>query len=66
MKNINWHDIRTVMAQWVIFAFLLLLGFDWWLLRDKQIRQKELNRCQSNWQEVEKQIGSGRIILELK
>jgi len=69
----RFNSLKIILANWTIFGVLIVLGI-MWLLRQAYLKEisnhKEtkvkLDFCLANWENVEKQIGSGRIILELK
>ena len=62
----HWNTIKIIIINWVIFA-LLLSGFAiLMLMRDRTALLKRIEVCENNMNEFNKQVESGRIILELK
>ena len=67
------HDV-TLSFFWIGLFIIVFAGLTVWYMggklkaRTQELEQKieELGVCLSNMEEISKQIGSGRIILELK
>ena len=74
MKNKQrWNTLKIIAINWTFFVLIAASVALWMLLSERKELFKEnaeiqmkLENCQSNWEEVEKQISSGRIVLELQ
>ena len=66
IKKINWQIFRLIALQWMIFAMLLAVIALIFLLNERKQLISKYEICEHNWELVEKQLGSGRVVLELK
>ena len=64
--KINWFLFQIIALQWLIFAMLMATISIIFLLKERQNLITKFETCEHNWELVEKQLGSGRVILELK
>ena len=61
-----WSNV-TLSFVWIGLFTIVFAGLTVWYMNGKlEERTQELEVCLGNMEEIEKQIGSGRIILELK
>lgn len=54
------------MATSTVFILLMASGAIWWLLKDYQEVSRKLEVCESNFEEFNKQISGGKIVLDIK
>ena len=68
----HWPAIQLSIIHWWLFATLTLIASAWLLMREiKSLKQDNAEMVQTignykrNLAEIEKQMGSGKVILEL-
>ena len=63
--NKHWPSIRLTMINWLIFAFLSLIVACFFLMRELEMERQKNATMKHNLELIEKQMGSGKVILEL-
>ncbi len=66
VKPQTWQTIKIVLINWTLFVLIAQAFFCWQLYKANKENAKRLDICVTNFGEMERQVESGRIVLDFE